>query len=89
MTEKSAHTATGPDQPPSNGTTEQLKLNMSEGERIRRESSARDSVQTSPVSKPENGAAAASSSPKKRRKVNHACVYCRRSHMTCDSVRPF
>ncbi|KAJ9158362.1 SPO22-domain-containing protein [Coniochaeta hoffmannii] len=23
---------------------------------------------------------------KKRRKVNHACVYCRRSHMTCDLV---
>ncbi|KAI0862583.1 meiosis protein SPO22/ZIP4 like-domain-containing protein [Xylaria cubensis] len=23
-------------------------------------------------------------SPRKRRKVNHACVYCRRSHMTCD-----
>ncbi|KAI5791682.1 hypothetical protein DFH27DRAFT_485733 [Peziza echinospora] len=27
-------------------------------------------------------------SPKKRRKVNHACVYCRRSHMTCDEERP-
>ncbi|KAH7133344.1 meiosis protein SPO22/ZIP4 like-domain-containing protein [Dactylonectria estremocensis] len=27
-------------------------------------------------------------SPKKRRKVNHACVYCRRSHMTCDLERP-
>lgn len=26
--------------------------------------------------------------PKKRRKVNHACVYCRRSHMTCDQARP-
>lgn len=25
---------------------------------------------------------------KKRRKVNHACVYCRRSHMTCDLQRP-
>ncbi|KIJ37018.1 hypothetical protein M422DRAFT_232009 [Sphaerobolus stellatus SS14] len=24
----------------------------------------------------------------KRRKVDHACVYCRRSHMTCDSGRP-
>ena len=24
----------------------------------------------------------------KRRKVNHACVYCRRSHMTCDDERP-
>jgi hypothetical protein len=24
----------------------------------------------------------------KRRKVNHACLYCRRSHMTCDESRP-
>lgn len=24
----------------------------------------------------------------KRRKVTHACVYCRRSHMTCDDGRP-
>ncbi|CAO3633315.1 unnamed protein product [Cunninghamella blakesleeana] len=24
----------------------------------------------------------------KRRKVTHACVYCRRSHMTCDNGRP-
>lgn len=30
----------------------------------------------------------AESSKKKRRKVNHACVYCRRSHMTCDLQRP-
>ncbi|KAK5112415.1 hypothetical protein LTR85_011524 [Meristemomyces frigidus] len=28
------------------------------------------------------------SGKKKRRKVNHACVYCRRSHMTCDLERP-
>ena len=29
-------------------------------------------------------------SPKvaRRRKVNHACLYCRRSHMTCDEGRP-
>ncbi|PSS06777.1 hypothetical protein M430DRAFT_46115 [Amorphotheca resinae ATCC 22711] len=33
-------------------------------------------------------ASGASKSPKKRRKVNHACVYCRRSHMTCDLERP-
>ncbi|KAK9333744.1 hypothetical protein V1520DRAFT_286281 [Lipomyces starkeyi] len=31
---------------------------------------------------------AATSQPAKRRKVDHACVYCRRSHMTCDSGRP-
>ncbi|KAK9447673.1 uncharacterized protein V1518DRAFT_428642 [Limtongia smithiae] len=30
----------------------------------------------------------AASQPAKRRKVDHACVYCRRSHMTCDSGRP-
>ncbi|EMC98521.1 hypothetical protein BAUCODRAFT_130166 [Baudoinia panamericana UAMH 10762] len=29
-----------------------------------------------------------SSKKAKRRKVNHACVYCRRSHMTCDLERP-
>ncbi|KAF9871180.1 putative transcriptional regulator [Colletotrichum karsti] len=34
--------------------------------------------------KPENGAhAQPSKSPKKRRKVNHACVYCRRSERPC------
>ncbi|KAI5800042.1 hypothetical protein EDC01DRAFT_716566 [Geopyxis carbonaria] len=33
-------------------------------------------------------ASSAGRSPKKRRKVNHACVYCRRSHMTCNDVRP-
>ncbi|XP_044723906.1 fungal zn(2)-Cys(6) binuclear cluster domain-containing protein [Hirsutella rhossiliensis] len=32
--------------------------------------------------------AKSSKSPRKRRKVNHACVYCRRSHMTCDLERP-
>ncbi|KAK9247978.1 hypothetical protein V1506DRAFT_374364 [Lipomyces tetrasporus] len=31
---------------------------------------------------------ATSSQLAKRRKVDHACVYCRRSHMTCDSGRP-
>jgi len=30
----------------------------------------------------------ANRTPKKRRKVNHACLYCRRSHMTCDLERP-
>lgn len=35
----------------------------------------------------DHGGAKDDKSPKKRRKVNHACVYCRRSHMTCDLVR--
>ncbi|KAK9370838.1 hypothetical protein V1509DRAFT_656530 [Lipomyces kononenkoae] len=34
------------------------------------------------------GPLAPTSQPAKRRKVDHACVYCRRSHMTCDSGRP-
>jgi hypothetical protein len=29
-----------------------------------------------------------SSKRSRRQKVDHACVYCRRSHMTCDSKRP-
>ncbi|CEL53269.1 Regulator of drug sensitivity 2 OS=Saccharomyces cerevisiae (strain ATCC 204508 / S288c) GN=RDS2 PE=1 SV=2 [Rhizoctonia solani AG-1 IB] len=32
--------------------------------------------------------AATTSKGQKRRKVNHACLYCRRSHMTCDEGRP-
>lgn len=32
--------------------------------------------------------AAPAKAPRKRRKVNHACIYCRRSHMTCDLDRP-
>ncbi len=35
-----------------------------------------------------NGKEDADNGKKKRRKVNHACVYCRRSHMTCDLERP-
>ncbi|QQK45173.1 Fungal transcriptional regulatory protein, N-terminal [Penicillium digitatum] len=40
------------------------------------------------AAKAETTGSGSHSSPKKRRKVNHACVYCRRSHMTCDSERP-
>ncbi|CZT15067.1 related to transcription factors [Ramularia collo-cygni] len=36
----------------------------------------------------ENGLGENGAGKKKRRKVNHACVYCRRSHMTCDLQRP-
>ncbi|CRG88944.1 Regulator of drug sensitivity 2 [Talaromyces islandicus] len=52
-----------------------------------RDASSNSSDQTPSAAKTDtNGQAHAS--PKKRRKVNHACVYCRRSHMTCDSERP-
>ncbi|KAE8147140.1 hypothetical protein BDV25DRAFT_160993 [Aspergillus avenaceus] len=88
MTEKStAQTGTRPEQS-SNGTAGTLKFNMTEEETSRRESSVIDNSQNSPASKPENTVAGTHTSPKKRRKVNHACVYCRRSHMTCDSERP-
>ncbi|MCJ1432893.1 hypothetical protein MMC27_002251 [Xylographa pallens] len=54
------------------------------------EASSQD-VDTRPVGSPPSnsgGEAGSSISPKKRRKVNHACIYCRRSHMTCDLERP-
>ncbi|KAF2190808.1 hypothetical protein K469DRAFT_560087 [Zopfia rhizophila CBS 207.26] len=37
---------------------------------------------------PASGPDGSTKIPKKRRKVNHACIYCRRSHMTCDLERP-
>ncbi|PYH90788.1 Zn(II)2Cys6 transcription factor acuM [Aspergillus ellipticus CBS 707.79] len=89
MTEKSApRPGTGPDQQPSNGTAEKPRPDMMEEEWTGRETGAKDNSQNSPALKPEGTATGAHSSPKKRRKVNHACVYCRRSHMTCDSERP-
>ncbi|KAK6436494.1 Transcription factor [Oleoguttula sp. CCFEE 5521] len=42
----------------------------------------------SPKSKTPDAHEHEESGKKKRRKVNHACVYCRRSHMTCDLQRP-
>ncbi|KAL2832999.1 hypothetical protein BDW59DRAFT_139026 [Aspergillus cavernicola] len=85
MTENTAaQTGTSPEQRTSNGTAE-----MRDGSSIGRiDSNANDDVRTSPAPNTENTAAGARASPKKRRKVNHACVYCRRSHMTCDSERP-
>ncbi|KAL4893085.1 hypothetical protein BDV59DRAFT_178384 [Aspergillus ambiguus] len=61
---------------------------MADKEATSKEPSSKESQHTSPAAKPDNTAAGSHSSPKKRRKVNHACVYCRRSHMTCDSERP-
>lgn len=61
-----------------NATADKMNSNSSDG----------DTLETGAKSKAEQAAAGAHSSPKKRRKVNHACVYCRRSHMTCDSERP-
>ena len=54
-----------------------------------------DDYDTSPGGKRKSSASAhdpkdddGENGKKKRRKVNHACVYCRRSHMTCDLQRP-
>ncbi|KAL4968529.1 gluconeogenesis transcription factor RDS2 [Aspergillus stella-maris] len=89
MPEKTAaQTGPAPDHHTSNGKAENPTLNnMAEGNTagIKVDPSAQ---QTSPASKFESTPAGARTSPKKRRKVNHACVYCRRSHMTCDSERP-
>ncbi|KAE8131996.1 hypothetical protein BDV38DRAFT_225900 [Aspergillus pseudotamarii] len=88
MTEKNAaQTGTRPEHS-GNGTLGNLKNNMAEGDAIKMDSTAKDNSRNSPASKGENAAAGTHASPKKRRKVNHACVYCRRSHMTCDSERP-
>ncbi|KAH1533044.1 hypothetical protein KXX18_004943 [Aspergillus fumigatus] len=87
MTENgTAQTGTVPVEQPRNGTMENAKLNMAEGDSSRMESGSKNTA--SPPVKADNNAAGTHSSPKKRRKVNHACVYCRRSHMTCDSERP-
>ncbi|GFF40792.1 putative Zn cluster transcription factor Rds2 [Aspergillus lentulus] len=108
MTENgAAQTGTVPDEQPRNGTMENVKLSMAEGDSSRMESGSKNTA--SPPVKADNSGAGTHSSPKKRRKVNHAaalrvrisdhvadhhanafaaCVYCRRSHMTCDSERP-
>ncbi|KAL4785184.1 acuM, Zn(II)2Cys6 transcription factor [Aspergillus varians] len=90
MTEKTAaQTGPAPDQHTTNGTAENpTSSNMGDGNTVNVDANASDNAQMSPSSKPEGTAAGARASPKKRRKVNHACVYCRRSHMTCDSERP-
>ncbi|KAG6861305.1 hypothetical protein C0995_001624 [Termitomyces sp. Mi166 len=48
--------------------------------------SAQASGSTSAVSTPDDDAGKKKKTTK-RRKVNHACLYCRRSHMTCDEGR--
>lgn len=51
-----------------------------------------DSAQAASTSNPTSSTAVdddpKKKKPAKRRKVNHACLYCRRSHMTCDEGRP-
>ncbi|KAJ9245389.1 transcriptional regulator family: Fungal Specific TF [Paecilomyces variotii] len=71
-----------------NGTTESTKSNAADGDTFSKETRANGNTKTSPAGKADGTAAPTHASPKKRRKVNHACVYCRRSHMTCDSERP-
>ncbi|KAK7453433.1 Transcription factor [Stygiomarasmius scandens] len=49
--------------------------------------SSSQSTQTRPQA-PANQSQNPQKTKPKRRKVNHACLYCRRSHMTCDEGRP-
>ncbi|KAF1851945.1 uncharacterized protein K460DRAFT_271430 [Cucurbitaria berberidis CBS 394.84] len=48
---------------------------------LKRRSPSKDKASSATVSEPPT------KTSKKRRKVNHACIYCRRSHMTCDLPR--
>ena len=76
----------------SNHTSLQLPINMSNYAN----QSYSDSVQPGPSGsafpEPDHSAGDDDDGGKKkgakRRKVNHACLYCRRSHMTCDEGRP-
>ncbi|KAH7090299.1 hypothetical protein FB567DRAFT_519526 [Paraphoma chrysanthemicola] len=57
-----------------------------------KDAAAASATKSSSPSKEKRASAQESDTPtktsKKRRKVNHACIYCRRSHMTCDLERP-
>ncbi|PYH44223.1 gluconeogenesis transcription factor RDS2 [Aspergillus saccharolyticus JOP 1030-1] len=91
MTEKTAaQTGIGPEHQhqPNNGTADKLRISIATKEHTREEANVKEESQNAQGSKSEIAAVGTHSSPKKRRKVNHACVYCRRSHMTCDSERP-
>ncbi|TKY89577.1 hypothetical protein EX895_001362 [Sporisorium graminicola] len=84
---KPAATATATNTPSSSSsTTAAASASASNGASIaiKREPSTADDADSSP------GAATGSAKkkPSKRRKVNLACIYCRRSHMTCDEGRP-
>ncbi|KAL2001086.1 hypothetical protein VTN02DRAFT_2253 [Thermoascus thermophilus] len=90
MTEASSEQAPPPagDETNNAAAAEVTKTKSNYGDASSKEANAKSSMQTSPAAKAEGAGAQTHSSPKKRRKVNHACVYCRRSHMTCDSERP-
>ncbi|KAL1883659.1 Transcription factor [Paecilomyces lecythidis] len=66
-----------------NGTTEKSKSNAPDGDTSSKEIRANGNTKTSPAGKGDGAAAPTHTSPKKRRKVNHACVYCRRSERPC------
>ncbi|GFF94527.1 regulator of drug sensitivity 2 [Aspergillus udagawae] len=68
MTENgAAQTGTAPDEQPRNGTMENVKLNMAEGDSSRMESGSKNTA--SPPVKADNSGAGTHSSPKKRRKT--------------------
>ncbi|KAF2666799.1 hypothetical protein BT63DRAFT_319123 [Microthyrium microscopicum] len=76
-------------QRPATGKNKESPLrNMASGSDSKISHEAPSSAETPPRKQNGGDTSAKSSSPKKRRKVNHACIYCRRSHMTCDLERP-
>ncbi|KAK4495056.1 hypothetical protein PRZ48_013383 [Zasmidium cellare] len=73
---------------PSAGDKER-KPSTTDDAKLKNDSTATKDARPSPKRKSsEAGAQENGEGKKKRRKVNHACVYCRRSHMTCDLERP-
>ncbi|PLB41763.1 gluconeogenesis transcription factor RDS2 [Aspergillus candidus] len=85
--ESAAQSGTGPDRPSSHNGTFVEDVSPGGVDAESKNAGARDQAPSQSQSG-SSVSAVAHSSPKKRRKVNHACVYCRRSHMTCDSERP-
>ncbi|KAF2689191.1 hypothetical protein K458DRAFT_413483 [Lentithecium fluviatile CBS 122367] len=59
-----------------------------QGKDASRAKSSKSSTPTKDRAPPASGSDVPTKTSKKRRKVNHACIYCRRSHMTCDLERP-
>ncbi|KAF8876838.1 hypothetical protein BD779DRAFT_1804168 [Infundibulicybe gibba] len=57
-------------------------------ESVQAASSSHTNTSEPPVSQNDDDGPGKKKKPAKRRKVNHACLYCRRSHMTCDEGRP-
>ncbi|CDS06606.1 Putative Zn(2)-C6 fungal-type DNA-bindingFT domain protein [Lichtheimia ramosa] len=73
------------------GPQQQNDLSSSNNNRDASSSSSSSSALTKPTNEAQDNTSSNKKTKRtgpKRRKVTHACVYCRRSHMTCDEGRP-